>query len=128
MDSVKCEDYFRCINNDLLITRWSRAPILKESNDSIICKLCEILLNNTYEKVIATLIIDENGIPVCVKTIPKIDNDSLRTIVKEMLYAIKFKPAKRYEEPVISYYPIIFNGQRCGMYMANTNKRVKYKK
>jgi hypothetical protein len=124
-DTIKCEDYFGRINDDLLITRWSRAPVLKESNEIILNNLCEILSDNSFEKVIATLIIDEKGIPVCVKTIPEINNDSLRNVVKEILYTIKFEPALRYEEPVISYYPIIFSKQRCGMYTTNIHKKMK---
>ncbi|MFT4223137.1 hypothetical protein [Dysgonomonas sp.] len=113
MDSVKCEDYFRRINNDLLITRWSQAPILKESNDSIICKLCEILLNNSFENTTSTLIIDQRGNPICTETNIEFDIDSLRNNVVTLLYSLKFEPAIRDKKPVISHFHLIINDKKC---------------
>lgn len=46
MNTIKCNEYFNHINDDLLITRWYQAPVLKESNTTAICNLCDILFRN----------------------------------------------------------------------------------
>lgn len=113
MDTVKCEDYFKHINGDLLITRWSRAPVLKKSNETIICNVCDILLRNSFGRTIATLIINESGIPICIKTNIEINNDSLKSTIMNLLYSLKFEPAINNKKPVISHFHLIINDKKC---------------
>lgn len=125
MDTVKCEDYFNRINDGLLITKWSRAPVLKESNATAICYLCDLLLRNSFKNTTATFIIDEFGIPICVKTNSVINNDSLKSTIMTLLYNIKFEPAIRNKEPVMSHFHLIINDKKCKTKDKEKKKRSK---
>jgi len=126
-DSIKCDEYFKDFGNVKSLTLWSRAPILKENNTSVLCELCNTVLTDSCTLFVATLILDTIGSPVCIQINPEITNDSIKDEVTKLLYQLKFKPALGNKNPVMSYYPIVINRIKCEMYK-NMSKQKKKEK
>ena len=111
---------------DQIIDLWSRAPILKESNSSVLSKLCSIVPINSLEQIIAAFILDKKGKPICIRTYPEIKNDSIKNEIIQMLFQLEFEPAIGDKNPVISHCFLIINNKKCEMYKSmNKHKRRK---
>jgi hypothetical protein len=129
VDSIDCEKYFEYLqesnNRGELITRWVKMPVLKECNHDVLSNICDLYSKDTVNRIIATLVIDKEGNPVCIHT--NIKNDSLKILIINWLYKLKFEPAIGFEKPVLSHYPIIIDSVKCKYYLGIGRKKKKKK-
>ena len=119
MDTVKCNEYFEYFNDlykNQIVTLWSQAPSLKETNAPVLSNLCDLVSENDCEHFVASLILNKNGRVVCIKTHPKIMNDSLMMDIENLLYKLEFEPAIGYKDSIIAHYILVLNTQKCKMY------------
>ena len=125
-DSINCGKYFSELEKTQLITLWSKPPLLKEKNAPILCELCDMIANDSCENIVATLILDKIGIPICAGIYSEIINDSLKSRIIKLLYQLEFEPAIGHQTPVISHYLLIVNSKKCKMYKGmNEHKKKK---
>ena len=120
-DSFNCDKFYEWldagINIDLSIIYWSRPPLPQptETNRTIFCELCDMIVNDSVKNSVVALLLNENGNPVCDRIYSENIPDSLRNEIRKMLYKLEFNPAIG-TSPVMSHYSIIFNSQHCNFY------------
>jgi len=126
-DSINCNEYFNWLEEIQLITLWSRPPLLKETNMPILCELRDMTINEPY-KIVATLVLNKNGNPQCVRIHPETVQDSLKNKIIKLLYMIELEPAIGSKNPVISHYILLLNTQRCEMYRNKNAQKKSWRK
>jgi hypothetical protein len=128
IDSIKCDEYFSRLNEVEMVTLWSNPPVFKEEYTSVLCELCNKISIDSTKYLMTTLILDKKGDVVCIKIYPNIESDSLKNVITDLLFKIKFEPAIGYKNPVVSHYILLFNNQRCKLYEDMNRRKQKTKK
>ena len=117
MDSIDCSKYYNNLGKMTLTDRWSRPPLPKQSSFlPIVCELCDMIVRDSGERMVAIFVLDKNGVPICVKTYPEIAIDSLRNEVMKLLYKMEFDPALVYKDSVRSHISLVLDAEKCERY------------
>lgn len=108
-DANKCEENFAHYDTLLgenLIVIWETPPILKECSGKELGKLEKLVSKlERYEYILADLIIDSEGVPICFRFKPEVEKKTKSELI-EKLKLLRFEPAMREGKGVESIYTI----------------------
>ena len=108
-DAYKCEEYFAHYDTLLgenLIVIWETPPILKKCSHKEIGKLEKLVSKQeSYEYILADMIIDSEGVPICFRFKQEVET-KIKSELIEKLKLLRFKPAMRDGKRVESIYTI----------------------
>jgi len=122
-DSINCDKFYEWLDADddgtpMLIN----TPQPTETNRVIFCELCDIFAKDSVniinefqrgpKRIIVSLLLNENGNPVCDRIYPKNMSDSIKNEITKLIYKIVFNP----KWSVFSQYTIIIDSQHCKIY------------